>query len=228
MTQIPITKITLTYKGEQKHITPEQFRGAFLDYIHKKIPKTQYKTLPVFLASNKDEEGNKSTRYAQMQYNTCKDKLEIISLSEAEKVVNIWLEHVLDKNDFSINGKKVDLSNPKKQTYFWYPELGKHQLYKIQKWKPFGRENIGKESSFDKLIWGNIHRLLGDMKIEFKEKVHIHIHEYKRRNETTKAYDVNWISYDIIFSTNINLPQQIGLGRVISLGSGKIRKINIL
>lgn len=228
MKQIPITKIALTYKAEQKKITPEQFRGAFLDYLRKKIPENELKEIPFHLASNKDPDGNKSTRYAQMQYNTFGNKLEIIALSEAEKIINIWAENVLTKNDFSINGKEVEISKPQKQTLFWYPELGKHQLYKIKNWKPFGKENIGKESNFDKLIWGHIHRLLTDMKIEFNEKVHIHIHEYKRKEKTTKAYNVNWINYDIIFSTNINLPEQIGLGRIISLGSGKIKKIKLL
>ena len=228
MRQIAITKTTLTYKSEHQLITAEQFRGAFIDYIRKSFTKSLQKTLPMHLASNKDERGDKSTGYSKIQYNTYKNRLEIVCVAEAEKVVNAWLELVLDKNDFTINGKEASLHNPKKQTYYWYPKLDKHQLYKIQAWKPFGTNNIGNESSFDKIIWGNVHRLLSDLNIEFNEKVHIHIHEYKRHDKTINAYDVNWISYDIIFSTNINLPQHIGLGRVISLGSGKIKKIEIL
>lgn len=225
---IPIIIITLHYKSEHQLITPEQFRGAFLDYIRKEFSKELQKSLPMYLASNKDEQGDKSTGYSQMQYNTYNNKLEIVCVAEAEKVVNAWLERVLDKNDFTINGKPASIENPKKQTYYWYPKLDKHQLYKIQAWKPFGTNNIGNESSFDKIIWGNVHRLLSDLKIEFKEKVHLHIHEYKRCHKTANAYDINWITYDIIFSSNINLPQHIGLGRVISLGSGKIKKIEIL
>ena len=228
MTPTPITQLTLTYTGTQKRITAEQFRGAFIDYLRKEFSKEVQKNLPMHFASNKDEEGAKTTGYTQMQYRTYANNLEIIAIGEAEKVVNAWLESVLDKNNFTINGKPAGLENPRKQTYFWYPKLGKHQLYKIQTWVPFGKDNVGDESLFDKIIWGNVQRMLTDLKIEFQEKIHLHIHEYQRNKKTTKGYDVNWITYNVIFSTNINLPQHIGLGRIISLGAGKIRKISVL
>ena len=228
MTPTPITQLTLTYTGTQNRITAQQFRGAFIDYMLKKFTQEEQKKLPMRFASNKDEQGDKTTGYSHIQYHTYGNNLEIIALGEAEKVVNAWLESVLDKNDFTINGKPAGLENPKKQTHYWYPTLGKHQLYKIQAWVPFGKDNIGDEALFDKIIWGNVQRMLTDLKIKFKEKTHIHIHEYQRNEKTTKGYDVNWITYNVVFSTNINLPQQIGLGRVISLGAGKINKISVL
>jgi len=235
MNPTPITTLSLTYKGEQKQITAEQFRGAVLDYMLKNFSKKQRETLPMRFASNKDAEGNKTTGYSQIQYNTNKNNLEILAIGEAEKVVEAWMQSVLKNDDFTINGKPAGLENPKKQTQYWYPKLGKHQLYKIRAWVPFGKDNVGKETKFDGIIWGNIQRLLTDLKIAFidkktnkPEKVHVHIHEYQRREKTTKSYNVNWITYDVIFSTNINLPQQIGLGRVISLGAGKIKKISLM
>lgn len=223
MKYIPITKLSLSYKAELSKINAEQFRGAFLDYLLKKMPE-----LPIEFAANKDKEGKKNTGYSLVQFRTFINKLEIVSLANAAELTDKWMDRVLEKNDFTINGKPAGLENPQKQTYFWYPKLGKHQLYKIQTWVPFGKDNIGDESLFDKIIWGNIQRMLSDLNIVFHEKIHIHIHEYQRNKKTTKGYDVNWITYTIVFSTNINLPQHIGLGRIISLGAGKIQKISVL
>ncbi len=227
---IQITKLTITYQSEHKLLTAEQFRGAFSDYIRANFTKAQQDSLPMSLAYNKDKKGNALTQYSLMQYKSYTNKFEIIALAEGEQILNAWLDLVLKQNNFEVNGKKVTLSNPIKTTRYWKPSLEKHQLYKITNWLPFGKDNLGKEVLFDKIIWGNIMRLIGDLKIEFKtdRKICVHILEYKRKETKQKGYDVQWLAYDVIFSTNINLPEHIGLGRIISLGNGKVTKVKLL
>lgn len=228
MTPTTTTRLTLTYQAKHKAITAQQFRGAFIDYIRHKFTDKEQKALPMRYAYNKDEYGKQLNGYTLIQYNTYADKLEILAIGNTEKILDLWLNKVLKNNDFTINGKEISLSKPEKTTLYWYPELGKHQLYRINNWIPFDSKSLGDETRFDKIIWGNIHRMLTDLEIKFKDKVHINIHEYKRKEKPTKGFDVNWITYNLVFSTNINLPEHIGIGHIVSLGKGKITKISML
>lgn len=228
MNQISITKLTFTYQSEQKNITAQQFRGAFIDYIRTNFSKKLQEELPMHLAFNKDKNGNQLNRYSLMQYKIYSNKLEIIAIADSRKISDQWLSMVLKNNDFTINGKPIALADPKNDTHTWFPQLEKTKLYKIQSWKPFDTKTIGDESKFDKIIWGNIHRMLSDLEVKFSEKVKIDILETKKTAKSTKAFGVNWINYDIIISTNINLPQHIGIGHIVSLGSGKITKVKLM
>lgn len=228
MKPISICKTTVYYKSNQKYINSQQFRGAFIDYIRTHFTKKQQEKLPMHLAYNKDKTGNNLNRYSLMQYKVYPNKLEVIAIGKSEKIVDLWLKKVLKENDFSINGKSINISKPEKTIQFWYPELQAPQLYKIQAWCPFNTQTIGDETQFDKIIWGNIHRMLTELKIKFNQKVSIIILEKKKRKQTSKGYDVAWLSYDILFSTNINLPQHIGIGHIVSLGAGKITKVKQL
>lgn len=229
MQEIPITKITIPYKSVQNAITAEQFRGAFIDYIRTHFSQQQQEKLPMHLAYNKDRNGKQLNRYSVIQYKTYSNKLEIVAIGESQKISALWLTMVCSKQNFTINGKQITLEIPVKNTFYWYPAITQKQyLFKIQNWKPFNAKTIGNKNDFDKIIWGNIHRMLTDLNIQFSKKTIIHILENKQRPKTVKAFGIKWISFDIIFSTNINLPQYIGIGHIVSLGSGKIIKTTIL
>jgi hypothetical protein len=223
-----ITKLTITYKSEHKNITSEQFRGAFIDYIRNNFSVEEQTNLPMRYAYNKDENGKQLTGYSLMQYATSKNKLEIVAIGHTSSIIELWLQYILQKDNFTINNKPANLSNPLRTTFYWQAKLGKINLYQLQSWVPFNSDNLGKETLFDKIIWGNIHRMLTDLNIKFDEKVIVNIHEYKRHKKTKPGYKIDWITYDLVFSTNINLPQHIGLGHIVSLGAGKIKKIKVL
>ena len=225
MKPISICRTTLNYKTNQRYISSQQFRGAFIDYIRTHFTQKQQEKLPMHLAFNKDKNGKQLTRYSQIQYKIDTNQLEIIAIGKSEKIVDLWLKKVLKNNDFSINGKVLSITKPEKNNHFWYPELQEPKLYKIQNWCPFNSQSVGDETQFDKIIWGNMHRMLSDLNIKFSQKVTISILEKKKRKQPYKGYDVAWISYDILFSTNINLPQHLGIGHIVSLGAGKITKV---
>ena len=226
---IPITHTIIPYTYKGSTFSTEQFRGAFIDFALNNLTEEEKNMYPVHWIHNKDENGKPLTRYSRIQYQTNKKEIGITAIGELDKLINIIIDKIRKNPDtFTVNKKEIHLGLPYQYTEHWLPVTAKPQVYEMEKWIPFRSENLGDESRFPQIIWGNIHRFLSDMNIKFDKKPFIHILDYKRNKKRFKAYNVKWFSYKIIFSTDINLPQNIGLGHIISLGAGKIKKKKLL
>lgn len=223
---IPITQIKIQYQGEQSAITAPQLKGAFNAYAEAHLKKKlKKKKIPLNICYNRDEFGKPIQRYPLVQFSAYDNTFEIVGIGKGDVVVGQWLKRVIEKNDFEINGKEVWLGNPEKTTQYWYPQLMPQQrAFALKGWKPFDTETLGDKNKLDGIIWGNMQRMLSDLGIQFTEKVNIRLQNYIKK-ELTKGYRIDWITYDAVFSTNINLPQHIGIGHEPSIGSGKIRKL---
>jgi len=223
---IPITQIKMQYAGEQKAITATQLKGAFNAYVVAHLKETlEKKRIPLDISYNRDEEGKPIQRYPLVQFGTLDNAFEIVGIGKGEVMVSQWLKRVLKEVDFKINGKEAALLYPEKTTQFWYPQLlPQTRLYKIVEWKPFDTETLGDEFRLDGILWGNLHRVLDDLGIQFNEKVKIRLQKLTKKKPVS-GYKINWINYDAIFSTNINLPVHIGIGHEPSIGSGKVERL---
>lgn len=220
---IPITQIKLQYKSEQKDITAQQLKGAFNAYVHEYMKSDLDSAgIPLNIGYNRNEQGKPIQRYPLVQFRTENDMLEIVGIGQGDTVVSTWIKYVLKANNFQINGKDIALLYPEINTQHWYPQLLPQQSkYQIRGWKPFDTETLGNESRLDGIIWGNILRMLSELGIQFSEKPAIHLRTFVKL-KPSKGYHINWISYNAVFSSNINLPQHIGIGHEPSIGSGKI------
>ncbi len=220
---IPITRITLQYKAEQSNITAHQFKGAFNAYVAAHLKEDlEKKQIPLNIGYNRNDLGKPIQRYPLVQFGSTANSFEITGIGKGDTLLDLWLNRILIENDFQINGKNVALMYPEKTSQYWYPQLlPQLKRYRLKAWKPFDTETLGNESRLDGIIWGNIHRMLSELGIVFTEKVHIDLQKYEK-TRLTKGYKIDWITYDAIFSTNINLPQHIGIGHEPSIGSGKI------
>ena len=223
---IPITQIKIQYSGEQKAITAPQLKGAFNAYVEAHLKESlEKKKVPLDICYNRDEQGKPIQRYPLVQFSAYDNTFEIVGIGKGDVVVGQWLKCVLKENDFTINGKEAALLYPEKTTQYWYPQLMLQQrIFALKGWKPFDTETLGDKSRLDGIIWGNIHRMLSDLGIRFAGKVNIQLQNYIKK-ELTKGYRIDWITYDAVFSTNINLPQHIGIGHEPSIGSGKIVRL---
>jgi hypothetical protein len=209
----------------QNTITAHQLKGAFNACVATHLKENlEKKKIPLNIAYNRNEEGKPIQRYPLVQFNSNKTTFEIVGIGKGDIIVNLWLNRILKENDFKINGKKVALLHPEKTTQYWYPQLLPQQrTYQLKGWKPFDTETLGDESRMDGIIWGNIHRMLSELGIKFTEKVNIRLQKLIKQ-KLSKGYHIDWITYDAVFNTNINLPQHIGIGHEPSIGSGKILK----
>jgi hypothetical protein len=224
---ILISCVRFEYLSEQKEITSRQLKGAFNAYVKTHLKEElDINNIPLNLGYNRDDLGKPMQRYPLLQFYRNDRIVEVIGIDKGDTIVNLWLKRILKANDFTVNGKPTNLLYPEITTQQWYPQLSPHQrTYKLKGWKPFDSETLGNEKRLDGIIWGNIHRMLSDLGVKFDEKVVILLQNYKKQ-KSEKGYQINWLTYDAIFSTNINLPQHIGIGHEPSLGSGKIRIID--
>ena len=223
---IPITQIKIQYVGEQKEITAAQLKGAFSAYVVQHLKESlEKKRITPDIIYNRDAAGKPIQRYPLVQFGTLDNTFEIVGIGKGDVITTQWLKRVLKETDFTINGKEVDLLYPEKTTQFWYPGLlPQPRLYRITEWKPFDAETLGNEFRLNGILWGNLHRIFDDLGIRFNEKVNIRLQKITKR-KPAKGYKIEWINYDAVFSTNVNLPQHIGIGHEPSIGSGKIEKL---
>ncbi len=235
MQPVPVTQITIQYQADFTHLKPQDFKKGFTASFTQEMKKTlSKKNIPFDLAFNSKEnpsqnqKNQKLNRYAKVQYQSKKNQFIITGIQKGASLIEIWFNYFLANNNLTFNNQKINIISIDKNTHYWYPKLQKTpQIYTIKNWKPFNSKTLANETKFDKIIWGNIHRMLTDVEVHFEQKVNIHILNYKRK-KMTSGYKINWITYDLVISTNINLPQHIGIGHEVSLGSGKIIKKRLI
>lgn len=103
--------------------------------------------------------------------------------------------------------------------------------YRLNKWLPFNSENFAEYKAMDsltdkvalmeKILTGNILSFAKGLGITLTSNVSCRISSIAgQRLSIYKG--VKMMSFDIVFKTNVSLPNYIGLGKGVSLGFGTI------
>lgn len=107
--------------------------------------------------------------------------------------------------------------------------------YRLNKWLPFNSENFAEYKAMDsltdkvahmeKILTGNILSFAKGLGITLTSNVSCRISSIAgQRLSIYKG--VKMMSFDIVFKTNVSLPNYIGLGKGVSLGFGTVKRIN--
>jgi hypothetical protein len=104
----------------------------------------------------------------------------------------------------------------------------------LRKWLPFNQDNYnefqliedvkGKAEFLEKILTGNILSFAKGIGIHFGRNVICHITSMEEIG-VMKYKNINFAAFDIMFKTNVSLPNYIGLGRGVSHGFGTIVRI---
>jgi len=227
---ITINKTVLEYRARNKKILPEEFRDAFLDYCYKNFTKEQLASLPIDKISNCKSDSELSKHYPMIQFKThiLQREFEIVTIGKMQELETEWRKTFLKKPEFIINNKVITGSIRFLEKYNWKPSIGKFRLYKIEKWIPFNGQHICDDNKFDEILIKNIQSILSNLKIITDTKLEVHVIESKMTGSRQIICNKHWVTFDIIFTTNINLPSFIGLGQFASLGYGKISSVHLI
>lgn len=108
--------------------------------------------------------------------------------------------------------------------------------YRIRKWIPFNKDNyndflklegITEKSNFlEKILIGNILTFAKGINYTVEKEIIVKIIQIDEPKSIIYK-DIKLMSFDLIFKTNISLPNYIGLGKGVSLNNGVITKQNI-
>lgn len=104
-------------------------------------------------------------------------------------------------------------------------------IYKLSRWLPLNQDNYELFSSLEslqekcafleRLLVGNILSFAKGVGIFFDSEVEASIVDIEMMGQY-KFKNVNMLGFDVVFSTNVSLPQYAGLGKGVSLGFGMI------
>lgn len=108
--------------------------------------------------------------------------------------------------------------------------------YRIRKWIPFNKDNyndflklegITEKSNFlEKILIGNILTFAKGINYTVEKEIIVKIIQIDEPKSIIYK-DVKLMCFDLIFKTNLSLPNYIGLGKGVSLNNGVITKLNV-
>ena len=229
MKPIPITQITAPCSKEHYNINAHQLKGAFTDYAIKNLKKKfKKKKIPLDIMYNRDKDNKQIQRYPLLQFGVKDRKIHITGIQKGAKLLETAIKTILKEDNFTVNNKTFPVKYIEHNVQYWYPQiLPYYKIYKLENWNPFDKETLKDEKQLQGILYGNIMRIIDDLKIKLDKRPDIKLINY-RQTEPAKGSKINWLSYNASFSANINLPQHIGIGHEPRLGFGKIFIMNIV
>lgn len=219
----PIPFALVKFNADLKDSEVPQFRGAINSLLKEED-----------LALFHNHLGDSAYQYAYplIQYKCIEGKAAILYLNEA--VCLIGKPMVLGKPDIWVGKVKKELYPATLLCDSFCIERQEEPVtYVMKSWIPFNSENYDRYVSLtsmrdkvdllNSILTGNIMSCLKGLGIYVDFQVDVEIQDLDKHSCQLK--EVGFISFDVVFISNINLPKWIGLGKATSKGFGNIIKI---
>lgn len=187
-----------------------------------------------FFHNHGEEEGSVIHRYPLIQYQIKMRRPSITGIGEGAKILSTFLLHKPAKLETHRGDLKLTVAGL--QNYSWKPELREPRQYIINKWLPLNPDNYRKWMDTDKLaervklldkaLWGNLFELAEAVGYSIpREELILHATSIDLKTYK-KCYENTLLALDVVFTTNLNLPDEVGLGHGKSIGFGKVRQMS--
>jgi len=174
-----------------------------------------------------------SYRYPLIQYKAIRQQPSIFCLDAGVDEIH----HLFQQKTWTINlsgtpvDLKVDRLDMKTITLNVWDKIFPYNLYNWQalnetNYRRYTQQEGMKEriDMLEKIITGNILSFAKGIEWHIDKKVEVSIHDIKQVR-LKKMKDVKVGAFDISFSTNVFLPNYIGLGKGVSTGFGIVKQI---
>lgn len=217
-----IRLLQIQFTSELKHYEIPAFRASVAEKAGKEH----------VLFHNHTQEGFRN-KYPLIQYKSISGKPAIICIEDAVDEIH----HFFNKQDLSIKiGDDVrELKIEKlKMNQFVMQLWDKKFRYSIINWLALNKENYEKYSTLEGVVEKNMfleQKLKGNI-LSFgkgidwtiESQIEIKIIE-NRRNRILKHKGIKLSAFDIIFDSNVFLPDFLGLGKGAGFGFGTVKQI---
>jgi hypothetical protein len=182
------------------------------------------------LFHNHHEKGGLRYSYPLIQYKRIHGKASIVCVAEGTGSIGEFFSSLRTKllkigSNQEIN---LELSNVKADNILvqtWESEF----TYSLRKWLPFNQENYvkfqgiedvkGKAEFLEKILTGNILSFAKGIGVHFDVSVTCRITNMDEIGGMTYK-SIKFAAFDMMFKTNVSLPNYIGLGKGVSHGFG--------
>ncbi|GEM_PF-2261558 len=244
---IPLTAITFELPAIPHAM--RKLRGAVIESVmqHKAVFEAAGVTTELFHNHKEEvmiadgapmpEEQSAPARsfdYPKVQYKIRHRKAEVFGIGPGAQAVQLWVSLVGDM--LNVNGQEVPLSVRHHHHEQWKPQLGeKLQTCRLNKWLAFNPQNyelwqqtpklVDKAPILDKLLWGHCFHLAEGLDFELdREQLQLHVSTIDMMTYKD-CFGIKKLALDITFQTNLNIPEEIGLGQGVTIGFGKVQQI---
>ena len=242
---IPITQITFDFPLHPGAL--RWFRGAVIESVMKHEAVFKAADVPTVLFHNHvpvleihgeeripEKANNRLYDYPLIQYKIQHRRAEIVGIGQGAQAVQLWLSVIGDQ--LNIHGKVYDLTIYQHQHERWNPVIVADKgLYRLNKWLPINVEKhrqwkeelrlTERIKLLEASLWGHLLHLSKRFGIEWpKEKLELFISTIDHMSYKD-SFGIKKLALDVVIATNLNLPDEIGLGQGVSIGFGKVQRI---
>lgn len=168
--------------------------------------------------------------YPRVQYKIIDHKASVVFVGEGAESIGKILSGAGGKIQIGRRSAVFNITGmPMSQSLVQVNDIS--NTYKLSRWLPLNQDNYELFSSLEslqekcafleRLLVGNILSFAKGVGIFFDSEVEASIVDIEMMGKY-KFKNVNMLGFDVVFSTNVSLPQYVGLGKGVSLGFGMI------
>ncbi len=199
------------------------FRGAVIHAV-----ENQENTL-----FHNHQENKLIYHYPLIQYKTLNRQAAIICLEEG--VIEIGKLFSCGDFKFQIGNRRVAMEIVSVKPGPFLVQVWDEDIrYTLRDWLPLSQENYAtffqieglaeKIAFLEKILVGNLLSFGKGMNLFFEKEIYCKILQLKMFKPICYK-GIKWISFSLIFSCNVSLPNYIGIGKGASIGFGVVKKI---
>jgi hypothetical protein len=209
-----VSTLIIRFKNEIEYAEISKFRNGIMNMLTD---------------TGRQTEEERRHSYPLIQYKRLNGKASIICVEEGTENIGNFFSNIRDNQELSLELDTVNAYKILVQT--WNSTF----TYSIRKWYPFNKINYGEFRQIDdrkakiafleELLIDNILSFAKGTGIRFEQELNCSIIDMEIK-EAIKHNSVNIASFDLLFKTNVSLPNYIGLGKGVSRGFGTIVQMN--
>jgi hypothetical protein len=179
---------------------------------------------------NRDENHQSIIGYPKVQFRSFENRLAFFGINEGSTLLNdfTFINQLLEL--YQTEEIITDLTTPINKIGF---KTNQTFRYKITDYLPFNEDYYNKWKNIDgfidrmtflqdELLKKHIINFCGDLGYSLKDEVNVKLLNFVKR-DAKQIKDVSFIRCHVVFETNVQLPQYIGLGKFKSKGNGVLR-----
>lgn len=218
-----IRVLTITFDKEISSYEVPLFRGAVISTIGKEAD---------VLYHNHTDVGYRNS-YPLIQYKRIGRKPTIVCINEGADIIGQYMQMFTGKlliGDKTIETSIQSIIPQRVLTQIWQSEF----KYRIFRWLPLNSKNYARYNATEsyiervvilqEILKGNILSMLKGLGIYLESELKVEIN-YLSDSFTVINKGIKMLSLNADFTTNVSLPNNIGLGKNVSFGFGRIREI---
>jgi hypothetical protein len=186
------------------------------------------------LIHNHNESGV-SYRLPRIQFKLIDGKINVISIGQ--EAHNILKQKLMLHEKICIHNKQYKINNVTLSIDEYDVQTTDHMIayQSINPWIALKSSNYKKytmmENEEDKkeflesILIGNILSLMTGLEYEVHDRIHVNIKDLEEKYVNLKGK--RFLAFDVVFETNIVIPDYLGIGKSSSRGYGTIKKIDM-